>query len=338
MQLILLLLGLWAWKIDLSALATPAPAEASHPAQFMIELSDGSRIAGSPTIDRLKINTEYASAEIPLSRIRTIEFSGTNHIATVGIENGDVLNGQFAATKITVNTASGQVVIPLANVHRIRYGPAAETALPEGLVLHYTFDTDHGDKVTDSSGAGNDGRIEGAPVHTSEGQKGGAMSFSGDGDAVIVGNPASLQLQDFTIMAWIKRGSTEDVSKTTEYGEIFGYGSGGYVVGIHKEGYVYLSQADVHMSSTSSFQIHDKNFHHVVVTKQGNNVVFYLDGAAYPAGGFDADGDFVFNTDAAVGARSDDLRKCFLGVIDEVAVFKRPLSGDEVKGVYESQK
>jgi hypothetical protein len=39
-----------------------------------------------------------------------------------------------------------------------------------------------------------------------------------------------------------------------------------------------------------------------------------------------------------VGARSDDLHKCFIGVIGEVAVFKRPLSADEVKKVYDSQK
>jgi len=44
------------------------------------------------------------------------------------------------------------------------------------------------------------------------------------------------------------------------------------------------------------------------------------------------------DTGVAVGARPDSLVASFIGVIDEVAVFNRPLQDDEVKGVYESQK
>src|SRR5882724_8959757 len=39
------------------------------------------------------------------------------------------------------------------------------------------------------------------------GEVGQAFTFDGSGDGVLVGNPASLQLQNFTIETWIKRGS-----------------------------------------------------------------------------------------------------------------------------------
>lgn len=315
----------------------PPAAAADAPAtRLVIELSDGSRITGVPAVDRLKITTGYGEMVVLLSRLRTFAFDPATRTAVIGLQNDDHLEGKVADTEITLNTIVGPVVVPMSHVRQIRSGPSNEQ-MPDGLVLHYSFDTDEGGRVTDSSGERNHGKVHGAKF-TSQGKIFGAMSFSGDGDAVIVGNPDSLHLQNFTIMAWIKRGALDKVSKTTEYGEIFGYGAGGYVMGINQEGSIYLSQTDIHFGSNSSFTIHDKDFHHVAVTKDGNKFVFYLDGVAYPGDDFETEGDFVFNTDAAVGARSDDLHKCFIGVIDEVAVFKRPLSADEIKKVYESQK
>jgi hypothetical protein len=312
------------------------PANAARPAapgQLVFEFADGSRITGTPEVDTLKISAQVADLDVPLKRVRLIEFND-DHMAQVSLESGDRLTGRLAAKEIAVKTAEGRIVIPVAQLRQVRSGTGF---MPDGLVLHYTFDNIQGGRVPDTSGAGNDGRIHGATC-SPNGKVFGAMSFSGDGDAVIVGNPASLHLQDFTIMAWIKRADTGKPSKGGEYGEIFGYGAGGYVMGLNQEGSIYLSQADIHFGSVSPFQINDRDFHHVAVTKAGSKFVFYLDGKAYPGDDFESEGDFVFNTDAAVGARSDDLSKCFLGMIDEVAVFKRPLPAEEVKKVYDSEK
>ena len=318
---------------DSPAAKLAAAAPRGVPLQMVFQLADGSRITGVPAIDHIAMSAQYADVEIPLPRVRFIKFNDDRSVQ-VNLENGDQLSGHLSTTEVPVKTAAGRIVIPLAQVRQMRAGSGY---MPDGCVLHYTFDRNDGDRVPDESGAGNDGKIHGA-TFTAGGKIFGAMSFSGDGDAVIVGNPASLHLQDFTIMAWIKRGDIDKVAKANEFGEIFGYGAGGYVMGINQESCLYLSQADIHFGSIAPFQIHDKEFHHVAVTKEGSKFVFYLDGAAYPGDDFETEGDFVFNTDAAVGARSDDLSKCFLGVIDEVAVFKRPLSADEVKKVYESQK
>src|SRR5262245_41581087 len=55
---------------------------------------------------------------------------------------------------------------------------------------------------------------------------GQAFSFDGDNDSVMIGNPAALQLQNFTIEAWIKRVSPNQASLDPGYtvGHIFGYG------------------------------------------------------------------------------------------------------------------
>ena len=333
----LVLSCLWVCVIAFAARGTAAPADAPA-ARLVLELSDGSRVVGTPSIDRLKVTTKYAGLEIPLSMVRTVEFSAGNHAAQLKLVNGDVLTGGLAATEIELKTIFGQVVIPLAQVRRISAGPGGG-ALPEGLVLHYTFDADEDGKVTDASGCGNDGTVRG-PAFTKEGKVSGAMSFNGRSQAIIVGNPASLRLQDFTIMAWIKRGSTEKVSVPAEDGQIFGYGDRGYIMGLHKDGKLFISKVNVG-GVFSKCEIHDTDFHHVALVKKGGGIVFYLDGTAYPAN--DYNDNFEFNTDVAVGARSDHLDGSFLdgtflGLIDEVEVFNRPLSDDEVKGVYESRK
>jgi len=313
-----------------SLLHADAPA-----AQLVLELSDGSRIIGTPAIDRLKMAAQYANFEVPLPLLRTVEFSGTNRVAQVNFQNGDLLSVQLAAKEIAMKTVFGQVVIPLTQVRKIRVCciGRVDRALPEGLVLHYTFDANEGARVTDTSGAGNHGEVHGA-TYTSEGKAGGAMSFSGYRAAIIVGNPANLRLQDFSIMVWIKRGSLNKVGDQGD-GELFGYGHAGYILGIRRNGHFFLSKVDF-TDVPSQCEIHDDAFHHVAVTKQGSQIVFYLDGVAYPAPDYDP--GFEFSTDAAVGARGDTLDASFLGVIDEVAVFNRALSGDEVKGIYDSQK
>src|SRR5947208_2162542 len=44
------------------------------------------------------------------------------------------------------------------------------------------------------------------------GETGQAFSMDGAGDGVVIGNPANLQLQNFTIEAWIKRASSTKAS------------------------------------------------------------------------------------------------------------------------------
>src|SRR5207248_1958292 len=69
----------------------------------------------------------------------------------------------------------------------------------------------------------------------------------------------------------------------------------------------------------------------LAVTKSGSTVVFYIDGVAYPAPPYDP--GFGFAT-AAIGARGDTLADNFFGTIDELAIYNRALSQDEIQAIY----
>jgi hypothetical protein len=166
------------------------------------------------------------------------------------------------------------------------------------------------------------------------GKVGQAFVFAGSGEAVQLGNPAGLQLQDFTIETWIQRGnassSTADPGQTTAV--FMGYGYGGYAFGIVDDGSLFLTRVGIDNVTIPNL-ITDTNWHHVALTKAGTNVIFYVDGVSYPA---PSPYTSVFNpvTNVAIGARGDNLANSFLGSIDELSIYNRALSQSEIQAIY----
>jgi len=155
--------------------------------------------------------------------------------------------------------------------------------------------------------------------------------FDGNGDAVRVGNPAELQLQDLTIEAWVKRSSASAASLSSFLGFVFAYGNGGYGLGIQNNGVLMFTRVGVD-NVTSDPILTDTSFHHIAVTKEGSTVVFYVDGVAYPVGAYDP--GFTFTKAAAIGANGDDLTSSFLGTIDELTIYNRALAESEIQAIY----
>jgi hypothetical protein len=163
------------------------------------------------------------------------------------------------------------------------------------------------------------------------GKVGRAFGFDGEGDGLFLGNPPEFELQNFTIEAWVKRASLTQASSGGDDGLIFSYGSGGYGFGLSPGGFPFLTQIDIN-NVFGGFQITDTNWHHVAVAKAGTSVTFYLDGLGYPAPAYNA--TFYFSSPLAIGVRADNLRSSFLGVVDEVGFFNRPLNSNEIASIY----
>ena len=150
-----------------------------------------------------------------------------------------------------------------------------------------------------------------------------------------VGNPSALQLQNFTIEAWVKRASSSVVSLDFHNsGVIFCHGWGGFGLSLHHNRNPFLTQVGS-TEVTCSLAITDtNNYHHVAVTKNGSTVVFYVDGIAETAPAYNP--TFVFNGSAAVGATGGSHEASLLGSLDEVSVYNRALSGSEIQAIYNS--
>jgi len=164
-----------------------------------------------------------------------------------------------------------------------------------------------------------------------------AFSFDGYEDSVMIGNPAGLQLQDFTIEAWIKRASTEQASlDNLTVGHIFGYGYGGYIFALLDDGRLTFGQVGL-SGINSTLSIRDTNWHHVAVSKAAGTVAFYVDAVSEAAREYNP--DFYFVSSVQIGASQWDGTRptgSFLGRIDEVSIYNRALAASEVGAIFAS--
>ena len=95
----------------------------------------------------------------------------------------------------------------------------------------------------------------------------------GNGDAVSVGSAANLQLQNFTIEAWIKRADPNRATQSPQSsGYIFSGTNGGYGLGLLDDGRVFLAKLGVSAVFSTATTTDTNNFHHIAVTKSGSDV------------------------------------------------------------------
>ncbi len=208
-------------------------------------------------------------------------------------------------------------------------------------VSHWKFDEGQGDTAYDSAG-NNDGTIYGAAWTT--GKIGDyALDFDGEDDYVDVNDSPSLDITDkITIAAWVKLNNLSNhcfiVSKQPSGTARDNY-AGNYEFRIAQStGYLKLlhqtSTGETYSYYDSTSSVNAEAWHHVAVTLiEGGNVNFYIDG--YPAGISPQQGTFgIFNNEPVrIGTRKDAY-SWFNGKIDDVRIYDRALSAEEVRQLY----
>ena len=236
--------------------------------------------------------------------------------------------------QLTLELRDGSSVeIPMNLIKNIKVSAIPKPKpLPAGLVALWSGEGNAIDSI-----GGNNGTLTGSATF-GPGKVGQGFVFDGNnGSGVTLGNPASMQLQDFTIEAWIKRGSDTVVS----YGSggnasLFDSGwGGGYLLGLESNGELFFDRLGDVTPLSGPF-ITDTKFHHVALTKAGSEVVFYLDGKAFSAPSYTT--TFSFPSSIGFGYQSDTQDQSLLGVMDEIGFFNRALTASEIRAIYTSQK
>jgi len=206
-------------------------------------------------------------------------------------------------------------------------GKAVDT---QGLVLYLNFDEGAGSTVRDLSGQGNDGTINGASW-VNDGKIGSALSFE-SGNYVEVPHSASLSLTDaITIMAWTNMavgssGEMAIVSKGTWAANDLPYEltetPGGVIY------WQFYNDAGRDTCSPNSPPV--DQWHHIAATYDGQIFKAYIDGALGEE--WQYQGTMPENTaSVTIGKRSKSADCYFTGMIDEVVIFDRALSVEEIQ-------
>ena len=200
----------------------------------------------------------------------------------------------------------------------------------DGLVLYHPYDEGNGDTAEDFSGNEHEGVIEN-PSWV-DGKFGQALEFGGQGSDVFVSveSTPELNVDACTFMAWINAehwdGTRQVVGKSvhggcggrTQYG-LFSE-AGVFKLRLETEG----GRADITTDLPDT-----EEWVHVAFTSDTDTAIIYIDGKAVVDG--DVPGPLNANDDPwALGQDCDRLNYVFAGIIDEVRLWNRALSEDEI--------
>jgi subtilisin family serine protease len=208
------------------------------------------------------------------------------------------------------------------------------------LVSWWKFDEGEGTTAYDSAGT-NHGTIHGATW--TSGQIGGALDFDGTDDYVDVDDDTSLrfsQYDSFSMSFWaapISPGYVLCKMRASNcYGGIFGYQAGWNDAKFHLV--IEKSCVKSVIVYTLDNSAPPGAWYHVTCVYDNKDMKIYLDGDLQGSGTFGYDtGVSTPDKNLAIGARSFDstITAHFEGTIDDVKIYNRALSAQEIRHLYE---
>lgn len=201
----------------------------------------------------------------------------------------------------------------------------------KGLVAYWDFNEITGGVVKDQSGNGNDGTVSSSVV-IDAGMKSNAVKFDGSTSSYItVPSRITVDGQNVTIMAWIKPASTKNNCIFNKERQI--------TLCLMDGGITY---ADSVLWNYKEFGAHGEitidTWQHVAVTLCGGIIKFFINGELVGTKERSA-GDIEQNgKNLIIGKYSEKQDSGYIGLLDELYLYKRALTDDEIKVYYNSTK
>jgi hypothetical protein len=271
------------------------------------------------------LSYQWSRNGTPLTDGGVISGSATANLALNGVTDDNAGSYSVIVTNAYGSVTSSNATLTVLNC----------TAPSSGIVAWWPGNGNALDIISGNNGVLSNG-VAFAPAEVGLG-----FEFATNHAGVVVGNPTNLQLQAFTIEAWVQRASpsTATTDPTAVYGSgvLFSYGHAGYSFGMLSNGVFFLSQVDI-SDVTSAAAVTDTSLHHVAVTAASNgSVFFYVDGVPYPVSGSYGP-TYSFSTPAAIGVRADNINAnnnaSFYGVINQMSVYNTALSSNQIAAIY----
>ena len=200
------------------------------------------------------------------------------------------------------------------------------------LVSYWSFDGNANDSV-----GGNHGTVVGATLV--EGVIGEAYYFNGQGDHIEIADSPSLDITDeITITAWVKIDELDKrqviIAKTVTHVDIYIIEVNPYACGEGGLNFFLDSPAAQGLADFCGNQaLTVGQWHHVACVYDGSERKIYFDGQ-FDAGKADG-GDIPLNDEPVTIGTWGSGGRFFHGAIDEVAIFDRALSEEEIRRIAE---
>ncbi|MBU4200905.1 MAG: LamG domain-containing protein [Kiritimatiellae bacterium] len=294
-----------------------------------IDLVDGSRLIGVPGIVSISVQTAYAKLDIALKHVRSITVEKNRELAVFEMTNGDRIKGAMIINRLVLQTAFGKVSVGLEQITKIDVISGGSV---KGLLAEYLFNGN----ANDSSGNGNNGKVHGATLTKDRYGNDNSAYYFKDTNTFITASDRLFPDKDNprSISFWIY------IDVPPEVGAILlTYGTPENnklcCVGLDwRGGRRNASYSQYGAAFLSASQIPLKSWHNITYTYGGNGRhKFYVDGMEN-SGLKEMSGpvNTVRRGTFYIGCYNEavNLVLPFIGAIDDVRVFNRELSAEDV--------
>lgn len=252
--------------------------------------------------------------------------------------NGTITSNTSIIANISATNTSG------LNEFKWNWNGTNYTFYNDSLVLLMNLDNvaalgENTTKAADVSRNGKNGAILGGAAYTSSGKYGGAYTFDGSNDYINCSGRATSVVNNWTISAWIKPALLPQSNVYIVYN---GNNAAGYGFGISNgaggSGSILTGLYGSATYINSGYTFASANiWYHVVMTRRGGTVYFYVNGTQTAS--TSASVPNAPNDRLTIGNELDSSNnpyRYFNGTIDEVRIYNRSLSADEIKQFYYS--
>ena len=213
------------------------------------------------------------------------------------------------------------------------------------MVGYWDLNENTGTTANDKSGYSNNGILFNfnwnSQSNWTTGKFGTGLKFDGTNDYVSIPDSANLDISsNITIEAWFKATSTGDYQIILMKG---GHWNGDPVPPVYGlrltdtnkfSCLIRIGGTEYANDTTATYT--DNNWHHGALTYNGSNVKCYIDGVNYATlsvtGTIDTN-----NANVTIGLPRNLVDDRFSGTIDEVLIYKRVLSPEEIKAAYNTK-
>lgn len=235
----------------------------------------------------------------------------------------------FSQTKLTILFILTSVTI------FVWYATTAESAVvTKGLVSYWTLDqsTIENDTVEDIFGD-NDGKIIGEPEIV-EGVIGEALHFDGEDDYVEVESNESLTSEEYSIDTFVFGDGPPTVGGAVRQWIAKGQGCGTYVFSWDHSGGEFVPSIAINLpgGGWSAAKIDEKlkgeEWYHIVGTWDGSKLKIYLNGKLSKE--TKVSGSPVIDDGPVQIGGCNKVGNMFKGAVDEVRIYNRALTEDEI--------
>jgi len=112
----------WTWLLAIALAAMPVvvPAKDKDIVRLTIDLTDGTIVKGTTTLQKLPVRASMGDLEIPIGKIASVSASGEAGKVIIKLDNGDSIAGELRANRLDLEACFGSVAVPLDKVVKLK--------------------------------------------------------------------------------------------------------------------------------------------------------------------------------------------------------------------------